>query len=274
MQRNTKAIAVPFDGAYRVAVELPDSCANKVPWQSVVAATCVKCLQDDVTVRYVLADYVPTQRFGGFDSVKAVTIGINPAPNKPRRRALPLLSDFGRSSRSDLQTDDLISISELQTTYFDDGTGHTFFDNNFFFVLDTIDKSWTYQSGRVAHIDVVFCVTSPLWAELGKTDETAQSAIRQNCRPNFLESLQMVPPATWLLWGGSETMKALEELKPVVEASGKTKEKQVAWKMGQIELRGHSYPFMAWDKVVMSNSDRCEIGELVKARILCAAASR
>jgi hypothetical protein len=40
--------------------------------------------------------------------------------------------------------------------------------------------------------------------------------------------------------------------------------------MGQVEIKGNSCPFRAWDKVGpgMSNGDRCEIGEVVTARML------
>jgi hypothetical protein len=197
----------------------------------------------------------------------AVTIGINPATNKVGRRALPLVSGFRRSG---LREDDLISIFEFQNTYFDDGKAHTFFDNSFYFILHTIDKSWTYQSGKVAHIDVVFCVTDRRWSELGRADAGAQATIRQNCRPHFFRTLELVPPRTWLFWGGQETLKALNELEPRIDARGVTKEKRVAWHMGQVEMKGNPYPFMAWDKVGagMSNGDRCEIGEVVKARLL------
>jgi hypothetical protein len=71
------------------------------------------------------------------------------------------------------------------------------------------------------------------------------------------------------LYGGRETVMALDELEPRIDATGVTGEKQVAWQMGEIKIKGNTYPFMAWDKIGagMSNGDRCEIGEAVKARI-------
>ena len=64
-------------------------------------------------------------------------------------------------------------------------------------------------------------------------------------------------------------MKALCELNPRIGPTGVTKEKQVAWHMGKIELKGNTYPFIAWDKVGagMSNNDRCELGEIVRSAI-------
>ena len=139
---------------------------------------------DPRTACYLPPDYVPIRHFGRLQSAKAVTVGINPAPNKSGRHAIPLVSGFDRASRSQLHDDDLVSISNFQAAYFDQGNAHAFFDNNFYFVLHTIDESWTYQSGNVAHIDVVFCVTDPLWSKLSR-DKTAQASIRRNCRPDL-----------------------------------------------------------------------------------------
>ena len=226
------------------------------------------CLRDPSTARYLPPDYVPIRHFGRLESVKAVTVGINPAPNRPGRRAIPLVSGFGRPSRSELYDDDLVSIAKSQAAYFDQGNAHVFFDNHFYFVLHTIDETWTYQSGNVAHIDIVFCVTDPLWSKLAR-DKNAQASIRRNCRPHFFKTLELIPSGTWLLWGGQETMKALGELNPRIAATGLTSEKQVAWQMGEIGMKENTYPFMAWNKIGpgMSHPDRCEIGEIVKARI-------
>jgi len=236
-------------------------------------AKCDICLRQPSTAKYLLADYVPVPRFGGFAAVEAVTIGINPAPNKAGRRALPLIAGFGKTRRSDLEDDEILSISKFQDTYFDDGNAHTFFDNNFYFILHTIDTSWTYQSGKVSHIDVVSCVTDPLWSKVGLANPDAQVTIRQNCRPHLFRTLELIPSGTWLFWGGQETVRALNELGPKTIAKGVTTEKSVGWFMGDIEVKGNWHPFMAWDKVGpgMSNPDRCEIGEIVKARILSAA---
>jgi hypothetical protein len=148
-------------------------------------ARCITCLEDSGTARYLPADYVPIRHFGRLASAKAVIVGINPAPNRGGKRAIPLVTVFGKGSRSDLHESDLASIATFQNTYFDEGKAHAFFDNNFYFVLHMIDESWTYQSGNVAHIDVVFCVTDPLWSALGKVDKIAQAAIRRNCRCIF-----------------------------------------------------------------------------------------
>lgn len=236
---------------------------------ALTVARCMTCLEDPATAPYLPPDYVPIRHFGRLQSPKAVTVGINPAPNKSGKRAIPLVSGFGKASRSQLHDDDLVSIGKFQDAYFNQGNAHVFFDNNFYFVLHTIDESWTYQSGNVAHIDVVFCVTDPLWSQLGRDDKTAQASIRRNCRPHFFKTLEQIGFGTWLFWGGQETVKALGELNPKIDTTGLTKEKQVAWQMGKIEHKGHAYPFIAWDKVGagMSNNDRCELGEIVKDRI-------
>jgi len=249
----------PDPDSFPPSVAVPDS---------LTVARCMACLQDPRTARYLPPDYVPICHFGRLQSAKAVTVGINPAPNKSGKRAIPLVSGFGKASRSQLHDNDLVSISKFQDGYFDQGNAHVFFDNNFYFVLHTIDESWTYQSGNVAHIDVVFCVTDPLWSKLGR-DKKAQASIRRNCRPHFFKTLDLIPSGTWLFWGGQETAKALGDLNPRIGPTGVTKEKQVAWNMGNIELKGNTYPFIAWDKVGagMSNNDRCELGEIVKERI-------
>jgi hypothetical protein len=248
-----------------------DLATNTVAAASGVVAKCDICLRQPSAARYLVADYLPVPRFGRFAAAKAVTIGINPAVNKAGIRALPLISQFGKTRRSDLNDADLISISKFQDAYFDDGKAHMFFDNNFYFILHTIDASWTYQSGRAAHIDVVSCVTDPLWSRLA--DRNAQAAIRENCRPHFFRTLELVPSGTWLFWGGRETMRALNELNPRTNAEGVTTEKSVSWQMGELEINANLYPFMAWNKIGqgMSNGDRCELGRLVKSRIIAAA---
>jgi hypothetical protein len=235
---------------------------------SLTVARCMDCLQDPLTERYLLSDYVPVRHFGRLQSAKAVTVGINPASNESGKQAIPLVSGFGISRRSQLHDNDLVSISKFQDTYFDQGKAHAFFDKNFYFVLHSIDESWTYQSGNVAHIDVVFCATDPLWSKLGR-DKKAQASIRRNCRPHYFRTLELIPSGTWLLWGGQEAANALGELNPWISSTGVTTVKQVAWKMGNIELKGNTYPFIAWNKVGagMSNNDRCELGEIVKQRI-------
>src|ERR1039458_2062034 len=121
--------------------------------QTKAVAKCVSCLAP-TTKRSILTSHIPVFRFGALSSAEAVTIGINPAENEPGYRRLPVLADFDRASRLELDDGDLVNISLQNDRYFAHDDRHNFF-NSLERVAQSINKDWSYKSGTLAHTDVV-----------------------------------------------------------------------------------------------------------------------
>jgi hypothetical protein len=233
--------------------------------QTQAVAKCVSCLCSTVTEGSLKPEYVPTFRFGSLSAVEVVTISLNPAENVAGYRSLPRLADFQRTSRLELDDQDLTAIQLRSDEYFSHRDRHRFFDS-LEKIVQAINPKWTYErSGKVAHIDVVACVTRKPWSKLhpNRTQlALIQATLIDNCRPHFLNTLRMLPSPCYLLCNGSTAMKAVEEVGASIECEDVVGNSRIF--VGTLTLNGRSSRLAAWNRPAGRLGRPEEIGDAVK----------
>jgi len=243
--------------------------------QTRAVARCVSCIDCPATAQHVRQEYVPTPRFGVPREV--VTISINPAENDGSACDLPVLADFERATRLELDDRNLEDVSWRQDQYFSHGNKHKFF-RSLEKIVQTINPEWTYESGKVGHADVVSCVTRETWSQIGKSpvpgskiDKKAQKAVQDalinNCRGHFLNTLNLLPSDCWILCDGrtawNATMGAGQIPRNYEVDLGNSRRVFV----GALALGGKTFRVAGWNQPahqLYSDSDKGAVADVAK----------
>ncbi len=131
----------------------------------------------------------------------------------------------------------MTNISLCNDRYFTYGDRHKFF-NALERVAQGINKDWTYESGKLAHIDVVSCVTSVGW---GNVPESA--SLLANCRTHFVNTLGLLPSNCYLLCDGRT---ALDAVRPK-SIEGRDRVGNIHLFAGKVPVGDRKFAFAGWN---------------------------
>ena len=226
--------------------------ANQCP-DAKRAAKCQACRE--VAHNGILWESLPVPAFGNVCStkVKVATIAINPAANeffvgndaKSREARLPLLGDYCKQNRRDLESNDLRDAQERRDLYFCTAEGvrrafyHPWFDP-LELILRGMNPDWSYFNGTAVHIDVVACATKSAWRTL---PHRAKEILQQNCHADFRRTLSELPSGTVLLSNGVQPQDipvSVDELQ-TVDVPPRLR----VWR-GRVSLNKLSFAFLGW----------------------------
>ena len=169
----------------------------------------------------------------------------------PGSRPLPRLTDFGRENRAALDDADLKNISLQHDNYFANRDRHRFFDP-LERVVRAINDGWTYESAKLAHIDVVSCVTSKTWSKLHE-DATQRARIQEtlicNCHPHFANTMRLLQSSCYLLCDGRTALEAVDRLGTAVEVIDIVKNDRMAIEIfvGKVTLDDRKLKLAGWN---------------------------
>jgi hypothetical protein len=223
----------------------------------------VDCLSD-ATKDHIIPDYIPNFRFGEFSTVEAVTVSINPAENVDGKRPLPMLSDYHRTSRLDLATEDLDDLSSRSDHYYRQGDMHPFF-LSLEKILQAIDPNWTYASGKVAHIDLVACVTTKLWSQI--RPKKIQDVLIAKCEKHFVNTLTLLPPNCLIVCDGATVLNHVPGVKLVNDFSVAGPDKPLTVSIGSLTSGDRVWTLVAWNRTAshLNGVEPRDVGETVNA---------
>lgn len=232
--------------------------------QTDTVSKCTTCLQDPAACAYIerVKLYVPAFRFGSLWSAEAVSVGINPAENECGSRELPILSDFQQVDRTKLSAQNLDHISNRADQYFSSLDAHPWF-KPLQKILWTINPRWTYGR-KVAHTDVISCVTDPTF---GKVIKSGQDALLKNCRDHFLNTLRLLPPNCWIICDGKTALNEFETGGRVRKQDNVGRVRVVA---GSFALGGKALRFAGWNypaEKVRSDDQKREVAAMARGFI-------
>jgi hypothetical protein len=204
---------------------------------------CVKCLQSSVAAAYILATYIPAFRFGSLSTIQAVTVSINPAENQDTSCRLPLLSDYKRNVRSELNDLDLADIKLRNDRYYVNCNKHSYF-RSLSSLVTAINPGWTYESQKVSHIDVVACVTRPVWSSID--DQRVKNLLMESCHEHFTNTLRLLPSACWILCNGGTALNTIINLGGNITASATVGKCQIS--IGTFAFEKRKFDFAGWNR--------------------------
>lgn len=181
---------------------------------------CHHCVGSQACENQVKNECLPVSAFGKVlgKSVKAATIGLNPALNefylydyitlKNRSLRLAALIDYNKKSRADLQEADIDNAKTRREEYFTNGERepHSYFEK-LESLISRIEPRWSYVSGSVVHIDLAACATCVRWSELSND---CKKGLIANCRGHFLKTLSQLPNGTMLLVRDSRVISEMK----------------------------------------------------------------
>jgi hypothetical protein len=223
---------------------------------------CHLCVGNGAFEKQVVEACVPVSAFGDVsdESVKVVTIGLNPALNeffwngvaKERRQRLAVLSDYGGVvTRDDLGEMDVEDAKRRCETYFKDSDrGWNSYFERMDGLLGRIHPAWTYVLGRAVHIDLVACGTRVRWGEL---PTGCQTEMLRNCRAHFVATLSRVPNGTMLLLDGARVICEIQKLGLGLELEGGEQLISIQGNLGSVgkmTVGGKKFPFRGWSTPV------------------------
>lgn len=222
---------------------------------------CDRCIGSQACRGQVVAECVPIRAFGNVssNSIQVATIGLNPALTefsydgvaKERSQRLAMLSDYNATNRADLQDTDIVNLKRRRAGYFKDlNRGwHSHFEK-LESLISRIQPAWSYFSGRAVHLDLVACATRVRWSRLAGNCKTA---LLNNCREYFLETLSRLPDGTLLLLDGTRVVSEMRQLGLLFVQEGREQRINTQGNcgcIGELMLGEKTFPFRGWSTPV------------------------